>query len=182
MNTTELDKEAYFKELWNLYRPGLVDMCKFRLNSVSAEIDDVLDEVYMALWNTIDSGVEIRKPKEWLYSTTHNYITHTYKNTNKTKKNLVSFNKEGFEEYALAVYPDFADELISDEKIEELAEKITEQLDESEQLLYKYIYEDKLKHKEVASLLSTTLPAVKQKNYRLTRKIKKLAKKFLENL
>ena len=48
--------------------------------------------------------------------------------------------------------------------------------------LYRYVYKDKLKMKEIAALLDITEVNAKQRHYRLSKKLKKIIKNHIEEL
>ena len=166
------------EKLWNEYEPSLRKICNYKLSSYPSEIDDVIGDTYLALCKALDNGVEINKPKAWLYGTLNNLIKLKYAEINKRKKYLVDFESV---EYDLSYDIDFDDEKVSEEMLQKLKEEILEELTESENTLLVLIYDRKLKLKEVARIIDTTESAVKQKHYRLKRKIKKLAKNKMRN-
>ena len=66
-------------------------------------------------------------------------------------------------------------ESVSEESIIDIKEKILGDLSDSEKKLYKMIYMDNLKQREVAEKLGISLKAVSVRSFRLRKKIKKLA-------
>lgn len=176
---TDVNNAQMCEKLWNEYEPTLRKICQNRLASCPSEIDDVISETYFALCRNIDSGELIHNPKAWLYGTLNNIIKTKYSEINKIRKNQISLTNR---ENELYYNVDFDGEKISYELIEKIKYSIIEQLDVSEKNLIDLIYVKRLKFKEVADILNISESAVKQKIYRLKRKIKLIAKKKIEKL
>lgn len=165
--------------LWNEYEPCLRRICNYKLSSYPSEIDDVIGDVYLALCDTINSGIGIDNPKAWLYGTLNNTIKLKYAEIDRMKKKLVRFESV---ERELFYDIDFDEVEISDDLLNKIIEEIYQELLGSEKTLLILIYTKKLKFKQIAKILNTTEGAVKQKHYRLKRKIKMLAKEKLKKL
>jgi RNA polymerase sigma factor (sigma-70 family) len=148
-----------------------------KLASAPSDIDDVIDETYLALCNALNSCTAINNPKAWLYSTANNIINKKYAEINKQKSKCVSINCV---ESELFYENDFDNVLLSDDAIEKIKNDIFDELQETEKILYNLIYTKKLKGKEIAKILNISPSAVKQRNYRLKRKIKLIAKEKLK--
>lgn len=181
MNIVEDSRREYCKSIWLRNEAKLRKLCTYKLNSYPDEIEDILAETSLILWTAIFNEKTIEYPDSWLYSVTNNLIKKKYKEMNTEKECKIAFDEEDANIYKLRVGYDIENSLLTDDLIEEFSEVLESELNDSEKQLYNYIYEDKLKMKEIAILLSSTESAVKQKNYRMTRKIKKLMKNYLEN-
>lgn len=181
LNITEDSKREYCKSIWLRNESKLRKLCTYKLNSYPDEIEDILAEAALILWTAIFNEKTIDYPDSWLYSVTNNLIKKKYSEINVEKECKTVFDEENADIYRLRIGYDFESSLLSDNLIENFIVELDFELDSTEKQLYEYIYEDKLKMKEIAVLLSTTESAVKQKNYRMTRKIKKLIKNYLEN-
>ena len=181
LNITEDSKREYCKSIWLRNESKLRKLCTYKLNSYPDEIEDILAEAALILWTAIFNEKTIEYPDSWLYSVTNNLIKKKYSEMNIEKERKTVFDEENADVYRLRIGYDFESSLLSDNLIENFIVELDFELDSTEKQLYEYIYEDKLKMKEIAVLLSTTESAVKQKNYRMTRKIKKLIKNYLEN-
>lgn len=165
------------KVLWEEYEPSLRRLCNYKLSSYPDEIDDVIAETYLALCNAIDKGTEIQNPKAWLYGTLNNRIKLKYSEIDRKKKTYIRFDSI---EHKLFYCVDFEEEELSEDTIERLKDDVFSELIDAERTLLVLIYDKKIKLKDVAKILNTTEAAVKQKHYRLKRKIKKLAKEKLK--
>ncbi len=182
MSITEASKRELCKSLWLRNEPKLRRLCTYKLSSHPDEVEDVLAETSLILWTAILNDKTIEYPDSWLYSVTNNLIKKKYSEINTDKERKVVFDEENLKFYSLSVGHDFENMLLTDETLEKIIKEIDSLLSCDERQLYEYVYEDKLKMKEIAVLLSSTESAVKQKNYRLTRKLRRLIKEFLENL
>lgn len=181
MDITEDSKRELCKNLWLANEPRLRRLCTYKLSSHPDEVNDILAETALILWMAILEGTTIEYPNTWLYKVTDNLIKKKYTELNIEKERRVAFDDEEPETYNLAVGYDVGGFLITDDFIEKFFEEFDFLLTEDEKQLFDYVYEDRLKMKEIAVILSSTESAVKQRNYRLTRKIKRLVKIYLEN-
>lgn len=116
-----------------------------------------------------------------MYAVASNLIKKKYTELNIEKERRISFDDKNSEVHKLAVGYDYDGRLVPDDLIERFSIHAEPLLNSDEKQLYQYVYGDKLKMKEIAVLMSSTESAVKQKNYRLTRNLKRLIKEFLEN-
>lgn len=163
--------------LWNECEPELRRLCKYKLSSCPSEIDDVIADAYLVLCNAVDKNVDIVNPKAWLFGTVNNLIKIKYAELNTKKKKHIRFESL---EQDLFYNVDFDDVKLPDETIEELMNDILDELSASERTLFIFIYDKKLKFKEIAMILNSTESAIKQKHYRLVRKIKRMARDELK--
>ena len=176
MNTDTKDM-SLSESLWKEYEPYLRSICNYKLSSYPSEVDDVISDTYLALCNYISKGIEINNPKAWLYGTLSNIIKLKYSELDRKKKAYIRLESV---EHELFYNIDFDRQELSDEILNSIKDEIVNDLLDSEKTLLIFIYEKKLKFKEIAKILNTTEAAIKQKHYRLKRKIKKLAKEKIK--
>lgn len=178
MNTDTNDIMALCEELWSEYEPSLRRLCKFKLSSCPSEIDDVISDAYLALCDAVDKEKIINNPKSWLYGTVNNLIKLKYAEVARCKKTQVSLESV---ENELFYEIDLDEVKLSDEILEKLKDEVFNELNGAEQTLLTLIYLEKLKLREIAEILDTSQEAVKQKSYRLKRKIKLIVKEKIKN-
>ncbi len=172
MSTDTKDMELA-ETLWKEYEPNLRKICSYKLSGYPSEIDDVIGDTYLALCNAVDKGVEIENPKAWLYGILNNMIKMKYTEINRKKKYCIRLENV---ENSLFYDIDFDAYELSDEILEDVKDNIFDELLESDKTLLTLIYDKKLKFKEISKILDISEVAVKQRHYRLKRKIKKIAK------
>lgn len=177
MNTDTNDM-LLCEELWTEYEPSLRRICSYKLSSYPAEIDDIIEDTYLALCDAMKNGKIINSPKAWLYGTVNNLIKLKYSEIKRIKKTQVSLDSV---ENELFYEIDLDDTKLSEEIIDKLKDEVFDELTGAEQTLLTLIYVKRLKMKEIAEILSTSQEAVKQKNYRLKRKIKLIVKEKIKN-
>ncbi|MCH5316067.1 MAG: sigma-70 family RNA polymerase sigma factor [Eubacterium sp.] len=174
---TETNDMALSESFWREYEPTLRRICNYKLSSYPSEIDDVIGDTYLALCNAISKGIEIKNPKAWLCGTLNNIIKLKYTELDRKKKTYIRLESV---EHELFYDVDFDSHELNDEVLNSIKDKIVDDLLDSEKTLLIFIYEKKLKFKEIAKILNTTENAIKQKHYRLKRKIKQLAKEKIK--
>lgn len=174
---TNTEDMALCEALWNEYEPSLRNICNYKLSGYPSEIDDVIGDTFLALCDAVNNGIEIKNPKAWLYGTLNNLIKLKYTEMDKRKKKIIRLESV---EHKLFYNIDFDETKLSDEALEQIKDSIFDELLGSEKTLLILIYTKKLKFKEIAKILNSTESAVKQKHYRLKRKIMKLVQEKLK--
>lgn len=178
INKPEENTEEYFEALWNEYEPAIRRLCRRKLTGNRADVDEIVAQTYLNLCEAVAAGKTINNPKPWLYGTANNLIKRKYAEIKKYNQMNRTLSPSSYE---LAYDFDYLDKIITDEDILELKKSIEEELNENERLLLKFVYEDKLKTRDIAKIINTSEFAVKQRRYRLNKRIKELAKDKIKN-
>ncbi len=177
MSCIDEEKAELCKRLWDDCKDELTKLCKYKLSSHPDEVEDVIADTFYYLCVAVFEDKKIENYKAWLIAVTYNLIKKKYTEINRAKTQRVSFYEENIDGYICE--EDLFSEEVSDTVIDNLSSSVLSQLSESEQLLYKYIYVDKLKMKEIATRMELTEVNVRQRNHRLSKKLKELAKGYL---
>lgn len=168
------DKE-FCEELWNQYEPYLRAICSVKLNNYPNEIDDVISDTFLALCKKVSESGPPRNEKAWLYGTLNNIINAKYREIYNKKANIVSLTDAVCE---VSSENDFEKEIITQNFTEQLEKEFDRKLNDEEKFLMKLIYQDCLKTKDITEILGLTEFAVKQRKYRLRKKMRKIADKI----
>lgn len=181
MNLQADKKEQLCIRLWNEYKDELTNMCQYKLSSHPDEVDDVIADTFYYLCVAVFEDRKIDNYRAWLSAVANNLIKKKYTELNKLKLKNITYNEEDIDTYG---YIDdmILDSMISDSVIEAICDTIIHELSPSEQKLYHYVYVDKLKMKEIAVLMDITEANVRQRNHRLTKKLKTIIKKYLDEI
>ncbi len=171
-------------QIWMKNKDRIIERCRYKLHSCPDEIDDVVADVSYHLCVAILNGKIHTDPSAWLRGVTENCIKQKYSEMARRKKRLVEYNEENVEcgEDYVDAEDLFLDSLIPDTVIEKLSRQIIDELRECDKALYEAIYIEKKKLKQIAAELGITVSAVKERNYRLTKRIKKLVKIHIEEI
>ncbi|MCM1114955.1 MAG: sigma-70 family RNA polymerase sigma factor [Clostridium sp.] len=162
------------EELWNECEPQFRQICNYKLSNNRSEIEEVIADTYLALCRAYASNKKPRKPKAWLMATFSNILKLKYIEISRNTKKILAAEESGL--HTLIYTVDFLDEAINDKDIEQLKKETLDELTDSERQLIDLIYEKNMKLKDIAKELGTTEPAIKQKHYRLKKKVKSIAK------
>lgn len=162
------------EKIWNECRDNIRKLCEIKLNSYPDAADDILSETYIIFVKALRSGREIVYPKTWLYKTANNLITKKYAQLKQQRDYFLSLDVVKDETYILQIEPDFADMLITDEDIDRMADDILSTCTQEEMKILQLFHKDKKSFKEISGILGKTESAVKQQNYRLCKRIRKL--------
>lgn len=158
-------------KLWIENQPRIRKICELKLNSRPDEIDDVISELFLSFCKkTSENGVP-EKPKGWLYATLNNIINMKYREIYKLREREKRLSDEEFElSFEVDVIGEKIDEIYDDEIKDKLKELLTE---DEYQIIYS-VHFDGMKMTEYARQHNTTEAAVRQKHYRICRKLRKL--------
>lgn len=162
------------------YRSDLIQYCAQFFGFEIDYAEDCVQEAYVALYNTLSQGTEICNCKAWLYKVVLNH-------KNKTLKDIARRNEQDFSDTeekdltiqrALSYEPDYAEEIVTEETIEERAIIILSSLNNDEQYLYFAYYRDKKNLKEIAKDLGISHTAARQRHVELRKKIIRMVKDY----
>ena len=170
--------------MWLEHSMELKRFCEYKLSSCRDEVDDVIADAFYLLCVAVYENKIHTNSRNWLFTVTNNLIKKKYSEMNKRKRLHISFDEIEMEKYDCYNTDDesFFDSMLSDSVIECMNIDIINDLTPAENQLYKYVYKDKLRMKEIAQKMDLTLCAVKERNYRMSKKIKHMVKDHIENL
>ncbi|MCH5198108.1 MAG: sigma-70 family RNA polymerase sigma factor [Oscillospiraceae bacterium] len=162
------------------YRNKLINHCLLYFECEYADAEDIVQDAYLALYNSLKNGTEIKNYQSWLYAVALNHGNKEIRN--KLKRNEYSFadneEKDAALENTLTYEPDYVENMVTDEMIEERAAKIISTLNSDEKILYMLYYRKKKKLKEIAEKLGLSVDAVKKRHSRLKQKLEDKIKNF----
>jgi RNA polymerase sigma-70 factor, ECF subfamily len=156
--------EENINSIWNDFKSELLCFIKAKVKDEYAA-EDILQEVFIKVYNNINQLVDQSKLKSWLYKTTNNTIIDFYRTK---KQNTLELDEVGD-------VPAIEDS--SENMNEEIAECIKSMLYE---LPDKYkeplkLYEFKgMKHKEISEKLNISLSGSKTRIQRARNKLKEI--------
>lgn len=162
------------------YRKDLVRYCSQFFKCEHQYAEDCVQEAYIALYDNLSQGIEISNYKSWLYKVVLNYKNKAIKD--KIKRNELDFSdneeKDQVLNNTLSYEPDYVENMITDETIEERMMIILSALNKDEQYLYFAHYHDKKNLKIIAQEMGISHTAARQRHVELTKKIKKMIKEY----
>lgn len=165
------------------YRKQLIQYCSQYFEFEYEYAEDCVQEAYLALYENLLKDIEIKNYKSWLYKVVLNYKNKAIKE--KINRNETSFSdseeKEQVIQSTFFYEPDYVDEMISDETIEERMMIILSKLNKDEQRLYFSHYYDKKNFKEISKEMGISHMAARQRHVELKKKIVKLIKEYEES-
>ena len=164
------------EKVWEQYIALLQKMCKLKLRSMPDEIDDAISDVFLAFCEKVDKSGLPQNPKKWLYGTLNYIIIKRYQEVGTKKQKIIDV--PDIEDIPDSNNNGIAD--VDDSVFVESAKKIcVEKLKEKEKVLFKYVFVDNMKMKEIAEVLQTSETAVRQKYYRLCIHIRNIMDKTM---
>ena len=156
-----------------VYRERLIKHCLLHFDYDQDTAEDCVQEAYLALYDNLSRGVEIRNIRAWLYQVAINYGKKAIRD--KLKRNEYDFadneEKDNIMENALTYDPDYVENMISDETIEERALKIISSLDDNDKSLFISRYRDKKSFIEIATELEISSELARKRHEKLKKNI-----------
>lgn len=156
--------------LWAEYAPPLGKIAEVKLRSCPDEAPDAVSETFTALAEYVSENGMPENPAGWLYGALHNIINMKYREKYRKAEKEVSLDSG---EYKLPFVRDDIDKKTDEIYNAQIKDRLAQLLTEDEYQLICAIHFDKMKMKEIAAQNNTTEAAVKQKHYRICRKLKK---------
>lgn len=129
----------------------------------NSDAEDILQEVLLKIYNSIDGLKDYRKINVWVYKISKNTIIDYYRNKNKE---LLPLDENIFEEY-------IEDDSYNNE-ISKCLNTMIEYLPEKYKEVIKLIEYNRLTQKEVSQRLGISVSAVKSRAYRARGMLKKM--------
>lgn len=165
------------EELWTKLEPRLRVICEVKLAGLPDEVDDVIAEVFTALCEKTEKSRPPEHPQAWLYGVLNNKIGARLREICQKKETELPLPEEAAE---LPYEPTESgiDEMTNGVIAADIADRARAFLREDESELIEAIYFRNLSHRDYAQGTGTTEAAVKQKHYRI---MKKLRRYFLKN-
>jgi len=162
------------------YREQLIQYCSKYFDYEYEYVKDCVQDAYVALFENLINGVEIRNYKSWLYAVVLNYKNKMIKDRMKRNEFDFADNKEKDDviEKLKSYNPDYTDQMITDKMIEEQALYIISQLNSDEKELYIEYYWTHKKLKDIADELNVTYDTIRKRHEKLKKKLNKKIKEF----
>ncbi len=161
------------EKIWQKHAHYIRKFCTYKLSSHPDMIDDCLQEIFLALLNTLKDNSEIQYEKAWLTKVASNKINDIYEAESKKSSTIVPL------EEAYIKSGSTIDENINEKDIEKHLETILSQLTENEKYLLEEFYSKNTKQADIAEELGISQLAVRQQIFRLKRKITALVHNLL---
>lgn len=174
-NTVAVNERSVDRIMENsaVYRERLIKHCLLHFDYDRDLAEDCVQEAYLALYDSLARGAQIGNIRAWLYQVAINYGKKAIKD--KLKRNEYDFadneEKDSVMENALTYDPDYVENMISDETIEERALKIIASLDENDKALFISRYRDKKSFVEIASELDISSDLARKRHEKLKKNI-----------
>lgn len=155
------------------YRKDLIRYCYQFFEYEYEYAEDCVQEAYVALLESLNSGVEIKNYKSWLYAVVLNYKNKAIKDKIKRNELDFTYNEEKDEvlENSKAYNPDYIDQMTTDKMIEEQALHIISQLNPDEKELYILYYLKHKKLKDIAIELNVKYDTIRKRHEKLKKKL-----------
>ena len=182
-NLIDKDNISKIIEDCEIYRKKLIQHCQLHFKLSYEDACDCVQNTYVALYENLLRGIEIRNYRAWLYQVTMNYNNKIIRD--KLKRNEYDFlnneDKDFAIENSLFCNPDYADNMITEETIKERAVKIISSLNKDERGLYIAHYWKGQSFAEIGESLGLDSSTVRKRHAKLKKKILKMIQEYEKN-
>lgn len=182
IESVSVDKNKIDKiiEDCEIYRKKLIKHCQLYFDYDYEAATDCVQDAYIALYDSLLRGKEIQNYRAWLYQVAVNYEKKTI--AKKIKRNEYKFTdneeKDSILESALTYNPDYVENMVTDEVIEERALKIISSLNRDEKSLYVDHYWNKKTFVEISKESGIKPSTISKRHAKLKKKILKMIKDY----
>ena len=182
---TQFDKINIDKIMENceIYREKLIKHCQRQFDLTYEQAEDCVQDSYVALYENLLHGIEIDNYRAWLYQVTINYKNKVIRE--KLQQNEYDFvtneEKDKALENTVTYAPDYVENMVTDEMIEERAMKILLSLNKDEQDLYVKHYWEHKTFVEIGAELGKDSSTIGKRHSKMRKKIIKMIKEYEKN-
>lgn len=166
------DIEQQFLQIWNDYHDDIYRYVISMLND-SGEAEECTQEVFLLLWKLMQERT-MYNPRVWLYKTANHQALYSLQKRGRKRESPFDFNDK---EYALFGEEGFFS-LDSGADTEELYKRVLKELTTAERWLLQHY--ERHANKGTAEQLNIKSGALRQRYYRLRKKIIKILKRTLD--
>ncbi len=165
------------ESVWLENEPYIRKICTYKLSSHPHEIEDAVQEVALAYFDTVQKGTELREPKKWLTVVASNVIKDVYQRLSTETRRLVPVDEEAVQSLPAPEEP----EEIPESVLLQCKSTFLASLTEDERTLFRLRFVKRMKLKTIAQKMGISEGNVKLRIFRLKRKAKKYVDDWSEN-
>jgi RNA polymerase sigma-70 factor (ECF subfamily) len=162
------------------YRKQLIQYCCQYFDCEYEYAEDCVQDAYIGLLENLKKGIEIYNYKAWLYKVVLNRKNKALKDKIKRKEHIFTSNEEKDDilNNTIIYEPDYIENMITDQMIEEEALRIISTLKSEEKFLYIAHYWERKKLKDIAKELKVNYSTIRKRHEKLKEKLLKKIKNF----
>lgn len=132
------------------------------------DADDLVQEIFIKIFENIESFNQESKLSTWIYRITYNHtINHIKSKTNRQLKNNIAFEQEVFENLK-------ADTLFDGDKVELKLQKAMLELPVKQRAVFQMRYYDDLSFSQISAITKTSEGALKASYHIAAKKIEEI--------
>ena len=165
------------ESVWLENEPYIRKICTYKLSSHPHEIEDAVQEVALAYFDTVQKGTELREPKKWLTVVASNVIKDVYQRLSTETRRLVPVDEEAVQSLPAPEEP----EEIPESVLLHCKTAFLASLTEDERTLFRLRFVKRMKLKTIAQKMGISEGNVKLRIFRMKRKAKKYVNDWSEN-
>ena len=168
-----------YTAIYETYRSDMVNFCRSRLDDPE-QADDGVQQVFLALYEAMSRGVEIREPRAWLYKTARFIIIRLNEKRQKEQEHVSQTEYEDAVRTASVSFDSCLLDAMDTDREERLVQHVLSNLTEEEQGMIEAVYVRGMKHDELGEQLGMKRNTVSQRLKRLRLKVEKIVTEILQ--
>lgn len=169
-----------YTAIYEAYRAEMGNFCRSRLDD-TAQTEDCVQQIFLALYEAMARGTELREPRAWLYKTAR-FVTARV--NEKRRKERARFSDTSLEDAAGAASISFERcrlDMLEPAEEERLLALVLSRLSREEQEMIEAVYRHHMKHEELGQRMGLKRNTVSQKLKRLRLKVERLVEESVQD-
>ena len=168
-----------YMEIYKAYRADMVNFCRARLDD-PALAEDGVQQIFLALYESLTKGTEIVEPRAWLYKTARFVIIRINEKGQNDRSHISPVEYEEAVYTASVSFDSCLAAVLETDQEEKLVQTVMSRLTKEEQDLIDAVYARGMKHEEVGRCLGMKRNTVSQRLKRLRLKVEKIIEDVLQ--
>ena len=168
-----------YMDIYEAYRADMVNFCRARLDDPNLA-DDGVQQIFLALYETMSKGTQILEPRAWLYKTARFVIIRMNEKGQNERSHISPAEYEEAAGTASVSFDSCLSDVLGTAREEQLVEAVLSRLTQEEQDMIESIYVQGMKHEEVGRRLGMKRNTVSQRLKRLRLKVERIVEEVLQ--
>ncbi len=171
--------EELYKSLWTAYREEIYRFCRSRLYRAPIIAEDCVQQVFLALFEALEAGLVIERPRAWLYKTARHVSCRLNDHIVREVKHRTE-EERAYGEGPSITFDECRDAVSGQKGEEELLTKVLTNLTEEEKYLLRAFYIEEKRCRDIGESLGLRENTVHQRLARLRLKVRRLIHDAME--
>lgn len=174
-------RSQQYREIWERYGEEMWRFIQSRLRGAGDQ-EDTLQEVFLAFYQKLEAGAQIKNVRAWLYRTAYNQCCSRIHDLQQSRERLVSMDDDLWRNEELCdPGADPAIPTISKEQLYEWRDALLARLEEDERAFLEDFYIHHLPVADIMRKWNIQAATAYQRKRRLLLKLQRMARELMDN-